>query len=66
MKRNQITKPILALFITGLLLTSLMPIVSRYFHMPDAVKGFLMGMGLMLEVIAIIKMTRNRKKINCV
>jgi len=65
MKNFNISKPVLILLVTGLLLTTLMPIVNRYFPMPDVVKGFLMGLGLTIEVIALIKMDRNKKKSIC-
>jgi len=65
MKNFNISKPVLILLVTGLLLTTLMPIVNRYFPMPDVVKGFLMGLGLTIEVIALIKIDRNKKKSIC-
>jgi len=65
MKNFNISKPVLILLVIGLLLTTLMPIVNRYFPMPDVVKGFLMGLGLTIEVIALIKMDRNKKKSIC-
>ena len=65
MKNFNISKPVLILLVTGLLLTTLMPIVNRYFPMPDVVKGFLMGLGLTIEVIALIKMDKIKKKSTC-
>jgi hypothetical protein len=55
----------LILLIAGLFLTSLTSIVNRYFPMPDAVRGFLMGIGLTIEVIALIKMERSKRKSSC-
>jgi len=66
MKRNTIPKSALALLIIGLLITTLTPIINNSFPMPDYVKGFLVGLGLMLEVIALIKIQQNRKNIKCV
>ena len=66
MKRNTIPKSALALLIIGLLITTLTPVINSSFPMPDYVKGFLVGLGLMLEVIALIKIQQNRKNIKCV
>jgi uncharacterized membrane protein YkvI len=65
MKSFNISKTVLILLVTGLLLTSLTSIVNRYFPMPDVVKGFSMGLGLTMEVIALIKMERNKRKRSC-
>ncbi|HEX8609306.1 MAG TPA: hypothetical protein VF679_11755 [Pedobacter sp.] len=62
MKSLNIFETVLILLFTGLLLTSLTSIVNRYFPMPDVVHGFLMRLGLTIEVIALIKMERNKKK----
>jgi hypothetical protein len=62
MKRNAISKSAMPFLVIGLLLTSLTPIISRHFHWPDLVKGFLAGLALALEMIAIIKMSRSNKK----
>jgi len=61
MKRNTIPKAALFYLIVGLLLVSFTPIISRYVPLPDSSKGFLTGLGLMLEVIAIVKIDRSRK-----
>ncbi|GAA4092491.1 hypothetical protein [Mucilaginibacter panaciglaebae] len=61
MKRNAMPKPVLFLLISGLLLTSLMPIVSRYFPLPDFLKGFLGGIGIALEFVALVKLQRSKK-----
>jgi hypothetical protein len=65
MKRNIIPKSALALLITGLLMTTLTLVVHRYFPLPDFLRGFINGLGLMLEVIALIKIQRSKKKISC-
>lgn len=65
MKTLNVSKTVLILLVTGLFLTSLVPIVNRYYPMPDVIKGFLMGLGLCIEVIALIKMDRNKKKTSC-
>lgn len=65
MKQNTMSKPALALLITGLLLISFVPLVNRYFPLPDFVKGFLGGLGIALELIALIKSKRDKKSVNC-
>jgi hypothetical protein len=65
MKNFKISRPALILLVIGLLLTSLIPIVNRYFPMPDGLTGFLMGLGLAIEVIGLIKMDRLKKKSTC-
>jgi hypothetical protein len=65
MKNFDISKTALILLVTGLLLTSLTSIVNRYFPMPHVVQGFLMGIGLTIEVIALIKMERSKRKSSC-
>lgn len=65
MKRNTLPKPALVLLVIGLLMTSLTPIINRYFPLPDFLKGFINGMGLMLEVIALIKIQRSKKNMKC-
>lgn len=65
MKLNHIPKNALIILITGLLFTTLTPIMGRYFHLPDFLKGFISGLGLMLEVIAIIKIQQAKKQHNC-
>jgi len=65
MKRFNIPKSALPYFIIGLLLTTLTPIIGRYFHLPDFLKGFISGLGLMLEVIAIVKIQRSKKLGKC-
>jgi len=61
MKRNTIPKPALILLIVGLLMTTTMPVIGRHFLMPDFVKGFLTGLGLTLEFIALVKIQRSKK-----
>ncbi|WP_345211988.1 hypothetical protein [Mucilaginibacter gynuensis] len=64
MKSTLFIKPVLLLLVSGLLLTSLTPILARYYPFPDSVKGFLTGMGLMLEVLALSRI-RRKKKLFC-
>jgi hypothetical protein len=62
MKLNPIPKPALFLLIAGLLLTTTMPIIGRHFLMPDFVKGFMTGLGLTLELIALVKIQRGKNR----
>jgi hypothetical protein len=62
MKRNPISKPALLCLITGLLLTMLTPVVNRYYPLPDGLKGFITGLGLAVEIIAIVKLQQSRQK----
>jgi len=69
MKLNPIPKSALLLLIAGLLMTTMVPFVGRHFSMPDFAKGFVTGLGLTLEFIALVKIQRNKKhlgvKSNC-
>ena len=64
MKNNQIQKAALPYFITGLLLVTVSPAIGRYYQLPDFVTGFLTGLGLMLEVVAFIRIRRD-KSVSC-
>jgi hypothetical protein len=61
MKRIDTPKSAMILLAAGLLLTSLTPILNRYIPLPDVVRGFITGLGMCIEVIAIIKIDRVRK-----
>jgi uncharacterized membrane protein len=63
MKSNNISNAALTYLILGLLLVTLTPIMGRYISIPDFLKGFLNGLGLTLEFIAIVKI-RDRQKAN--
>ena len=62
MKRKFISKPALLCLITGLLISTLTPIVNRYYPLPDAFKGFMTGLGLAVEMIALIKLQQSKQK----
>jgi len=55
-------KPARILLIAGILLTTLTPIVGRHMPMPDFVKGFITGLGITFEFIAIVKIQRNKNR----
>ena len=61
MKRNTIPKTALAYLIVGLLITTIPFMISRYFAIADSLRGFLIGLGLSLEVIALVMIQRSKK-----
>lgn len=65
MKPNYIPQPALTYLIIGLLIITVTPIMGRYFPLPDFLRGFLSGLGLTLEFIGVVKIKRNKKKIEC-
>ncbi|MFD0795634.1 hypothetical protein ACFQZX_18575 [Mucilaginibacter litoreus] len=65
MKISNILKPALAYLITGLMITILTPIISRQFSLPDYLRGFLTGLGLTLEFIALVKIQPAKKHSKC-
>jgi len=65
MKRYHIPKTALICFIAGLMMTTLTPILGRYIPISAFLKGIINGLGLMLEVIAIIKISRRNKDNKC-
>ncbi|HEY0895863.1 MAG TPA: hypothetical protein VGE15_04875 [Sphingobacteriaceae bacterium] len=65
MKPRRMSRSTLTLFISGLLLVSLTPIIARHYHVPDYVSGFLSGLGLTLEFLAVVNMQRSRTGGSC-
>jgi len=65
MKRTRFTTTALVFLIIGLLLSSGVPILNRYFPISDSMKGLLTGLGLGIEMIGIIKLDRGRKNLAC-
>jgi hypothetical protein len=65
MKRSKIKTTALICLILGLLLTSGVLILGRYFLISDSLRGFLTGAGLAIEMIAIIQIDRSRKNPTC-
>jgi hypothetical protein len=55
MKNKQFPKAALPYLIGGLLLVTSGASICRHYHLPDFVTGFVSGLGLMLEFIAILK-----------
>lgn len=48
------------LLCTGLLLISAAVLIGRWTNVPDFLHGFLLGAGLGMEIVALIKMQRRR------
>ena len=65
MKTRKMSRSTLILFISGLLLVSLTPIVSRHYPMPDFLSGLLSGTGLTLELLAVVRMQRSKTGGSC-
>lgn len=65
MKHLKEQKSPIFLLVIGLLIVSLTPIINRYLHLPDLFIGFLNGLGLMIECIALIKMQQISKQNVC-
>ncbi len=61
MKYNKIPKQALVCLITGLLLTSLTPIISKHLAIPHFAKGFLSGLGIALECISLVQIQRSTR-----
>jgi hypothetical protein len=56
-------KPLMLLLATGLLIAAATSILSRYVKIPDMMLGSFMGLGIGLEIVAIIKLKKlNRQK----
>ena len=62
MKRQKLSAGTLVYLLSGLLLVVVTPALGKHLAMPDMLKGFLTGLGMMLEVIAIIKMQKSRSR----
>jgi hypothetical protein len=62
MKHYTIPKPALVLLIAGLLMTTTMPLIGRHFSMPDFAKGFITGLGLTLELLALVKIQQSKSR----
>ena len=54
MKHNSISKRARILLIAGLLVLSICSLATRYLLLPDIFQGFLMGIGIALEFMALV------------
>ena len=60
MKKFTTTKSVRILFATGLLIAALAQLLSRYIQMHDALLGGFIGIGLGIEIMALVML----KKLN--
>jgi hypothetical protein len=49
------------LFSIGLLLVTVPTLIKNYAPIPDFFRGLLLGIGLALEIVGIVKMKQNQK-----
>ena len=54
-------KPALALLITGLILTTISPVLAHHFHYSDFLTGSLTGFGIGMELFAVILTVRHKR-----
>jgi hypothetical protein len=64
MKPGQLPQPVTALLVIGLMLTTVSPLICRHFRLPDYLTGFSMGIGIGLEILAIVFAKRYRKQVS--
>ena len=62
MKTDSIPKKTRMLLIAGLLIISFTPLIAHFFTMPDALRGALMGVGIGLEILALIRASAYRRQ----
>lgn len=61
MNNKNTPRPELRLIAAGLLLAAVPFLVNEWIHIPDFVRGILVGVGIGLEIIGLIRMSRRRK-----
>lgn len=61
MRANKPSNPELRLISIGLLLVIVPFLMNDWVHVPDFIRGALMGIGIGLEIIGLVRMTRRRK-----
>jgi len=61
MKYNKLTWPTRLLITFGLLLGVLPQLFNEYIKIPDTLRGFMIGAGIGLEFVGLIRATRERK-----
>ena len=64
MKIKSLPKPIGNYFLMGILIVALSQLFARFIPMADFVRGALMGVGIGLEIIAVIKLSAFRKNMH--
>ncbi len=60
MKRFTTSKSVRRLFATGLLIAAIAQLLSHYIQMPDAILGGFIGIGVGIEIMALVML----KKLN--
>ena len=58
MKRFTTIKSVRLLFATGLLIAALTQLFSRYLQIPDAVLGGFIGIGVGIEIMALVMLKK--------
>jgi len=61
MKHKKVLKPELRLVAIGLLLVTMPFLINDWIPVPDFVRGALMGIGIGLEIIGLIRINRRKK-----
>lgn len=56
-------KKALPLLIIGLLMTTTFPMIGRHFRLPDFLIGFIIGMGIVLELFALVMAVRYKRRL---
>jgi hypothetical protein len=59
--KKQFPAPVLALLVTGLLIVTISQFLARKFGWSDAATGFAMGVGVALELTAVILSVRYKR-----
>ena len=61
MRTNKLPNTELRIISAGLLMVAVPFLVNNWVHIPDVIRGILMGVGIGLEVLGLIRMNRRRK-----
>jgi hypothetical protein len=58
MKHKQSLVPPLILLVAGLSVVAIASLINHFLQLPDFVKGTLMGFGIGIEIVAVIKLIK--------
>jgi len=61
MKNKDVPGKWLSILVIGLMLTTVAPAAMRHIHLPDFINGFVVGIGLVLELTAVVNIIRFKK-----
>jgi uncharacterized membrane protein YoaK (UPF0700 family) len=61
MKHKQTLVSPLILLAVGLMIVAIVSIINHYTNLPDILKGTLVGFGIGLEIVAVIKLIKLKK-----